>query len=205
MGKHAAPRTPLISGRAAKRATAVSLGTFVLCLSAAAPAFATTTTPTPPPVPQPIADVVQQVTDATGLPDPLAPDTTTKPHHHRTGSHTSKPPAPASHPSTASRPSRPATQAAVPAYAPTAFALATLHHSPATRTAALAGRSPAMAGSPTVTRIAPVAEPRALDGLPGSPAEQNTERILLVAVATVLLGGLASGHLKAAQGRMLAW
>jgi hypothetical protein len=62
-----------------------------------------------------------------------------------------------------------------------------------------------MAGKQHVTRIAPVAEPRGLGGLPGSPAEQDTIRILLVAAATMMLGGLASGHIKAAQQRMMAW
>ena len=205
MGKHAAPRKPLLSRPAAKRATAVSLGTFVLCLGAAAPALATTTTPAPPPLPKPISDAVQQVSKVTGLPNPIAPDSSTPSHNHRNGTHKSKKPTATTPTTTVSRTSKPATHATVRPYAPGTFSLTALSTPQGTRTAALSGRQPSMAGSPTVTRIAPAAEHRALINLPGTPAQQDTERILLVAAATLLLGGLASGHLKAAQERMIAW
>jgi hypothetical protein len=203
MGKHAAPRKPLLGRPAAKRATAVSVGTFVLCLGAAAPAFAATSTPTPPPVPQPISDTVQQVSDTLGVPDPLADDSTSAPKHHRTSKPTSKAQAQAAHTRTVSRTGTPAKHPAVAA--PTMFALAALHNPRSFRTEALSGRQPAMADNNAVTRIAPAAANRALIHLPGTPAQQDTERILLVAAATLLLGGLSSGHLKAAQRRMIAW
>lgn len=202
MGKHAAPRKPLFSRPAVQRASAVSLGTFVLCLGAAAPAFAATSTPTPPPLPQPISDAVQTVSDIAGVPNPLAaPDKA--PKHHRANHHKSTPKAPATQTHTVTRTSKPATHATTPA-APSTFALASWHNPRSTRTAILDVRQPSMA-QPNVTRIAPAAAHRALINLPGTPAQQDTERILLVAAATLLLGGLASGHLKAAQERMIAW
>ena len=204
MGKHAAPRKPLFSRPAAQRATAVSLGTFVLCLGAAAPAFAVTT-PTPPPVPKPLSDAVQQVSDTAGVPNPIAPDSTSTPKHHRSGKHSQKPQAPASHTRTTTPTSKPATHTVVPAYTPSLMTLASLHNPRATRTADLAGQAPSMAGTPTIQRIAPTAAHHSLINLPGTPAQQDTERILLVAAATLLLGGLASGHLRAAQRRMIAW
>lgn len=205
MGKHAAPRKPLLSRPATQRVTAVSLGTFVLCLGAAAPAFAATSTPAPPPIPKPLSDAVQQISEATGLPNPVAPDATSKPSHHRTGKHTSKASTPVTHTGTTTRTSKPATRPVAPAYVPSTFAFATLHNPQGTRMAALDSREPSMADTPHVTRIAPAAAHHALINLPGSPAQQDTERILLVAAATLLLGGLASGHLRAAQRRMIAW
>ena len=204
MGKHAAPRKPLFSRPAAQRATAVSLGTFVLCLGAAAPAVATTVTPTPPPIPQPLADAVQQVSDTVGVPNPIAPDSTATPKHERVVNHTKKRPAPATQTRTVTRTSKPAKHTPAPAYTPNLLTLAALHNPAATRTAELAGQAPSMAG-PAVQRIAPTAAHHPLINLPGTPAQQDTERILLVAAATLMLGGLASGHLKAAQRRMIAW
>jgi hypothetical protein len=204
MGKHAAPRKPLFSRPAAQRATAVSLGTFVLCLGAAAPAVATTITPTPPPLPQPLSDAIQQVSDTSGLPNPIASDSTTTPKHRHSGKHNKKHQAPATPTSTVTRTSKPATHTVVPAYGPNPLTLVALHNARETRAANLAGQEPSMAGTPAVQRIAPAAA-RSLINLPGTPAQQDTERILLVAAATLLLGGLASGHLKAAQRRMIAW
>jgi len=204
MGKHAAPRKPLFSRPAAQRATAVSLGSFVLCLGAAAPAFAVTATPTPP-LPQPVNDAVEQVSHAAGVPNPLGDDSTNKPKHHRSGHHAAQKPAPSSPTHTATRTGTPATHPASPTYTPSMFTLAALHNPRDTRTAEMSGREPSMADNGTVTRIAPAAAHRALINLPGTPAQQDTERILLVAAATLLLGGLASGHLKAAQRRMIAW
>lgn len=203
MGKHAAPRKPLFSRPAAQRATAVSLGTFVLCLGAAAPAFAMTGTPTPPPVPKPLSDAVQQISDATGLPNPIGESTGPK-HHHHASKPASKPQAPASDTRTGTPSGKSATHTVVPAYSPNLMTLAALHNPRATRAAGLSGQAPSMAGGQNVTRIAPAAA-RALINLPGTPAQQDTERILLVAAATLMLGGLASGHLKAAQRRMIAW
>lgn len=202
MGRHAAPRKPLLSRPAAQRAAAVSLGTFVLCLGAAAPAVATTVTPAPP-LPQPISDAAQAVSDLTGLPNPIAPDSAGTPKHESTRNHTSKPTSPATHTRTVTRTGKPATHPAVPAYTPSLMTLAALHNPRATRTADFSGQAPSVAGSQPVTRIAPAAS-RSLINLPGTPAQQDTERMLLVAAATLLLGGLTSGHLKAAQRRMIA-
>lgn len=202
MGRHAAPRKPLLSRPAAKRATAVSVGTFVLCLGAAAPAVAATVAPAPP-LPQPISDAVQTVSDVTGLPNPITADSATTPKHDSTRNHTSKPTSPAVHPRTVTRTSKPATHPAAPAYTPSLMTLAALHNPRTTRTADVSGQQPSIAGSQPVTRIAPAAS-RSMINLPGTPAQQDTERILLVAAATLLLGGLTSGHLKAAQRRLIA-
>ena len=85
MGKHAAPRPE----RQLRRAGAVSAATVLLCLGAGGTAFASigpAPIPSPgdlppPPVPQPVADAVHQVSNVTGLPDPLA-STAPKPAHH---------------------------------------------------------------------------------------------------------------------------
>lgn len=205
MGKHAAPRTSPFHNPAVKRATAISLGTLVLSLGAAAPAMATTTIPSPPPLPQPVTDLVKQVTDATGLPNPLSSDsgTTTKKPRHHSGSTQPKQSTTPSQPTTKTH--RTATSPSTPAYAASGYTMANLHLMRETRAGGLDGRSPAMAGQRTV-RIVPVTHSRSLADLPGTPAEQDTMRILLIAVATMVIGGLASGHIKAAQQqRVIAW
>jgi len=209
MGKHAKPRTSALSSPAVKRATAISLGTFVLSLGAASPAIATTTIPSPPPLPQPVGDLVKQVTDATGLPNPLAGSSTTtkKTHHHRSGSQQPSQPPPTSQPTTTKTSThRTSSRPSTPAFAPSGYTLTTLHMLQETRTAGLAGRNPAMAGAQRTVRIVPVTHSRPLAALPGTPAEQDTMRILLIALATMVIGGLASGHIRAAQQqRAIAW
>jgi len=203
MGKHAAPATPTSHTRAVQRATAVAAGTFVLCLGAAAPAMATTGLPNPPlpiPIPQPIVDTVQTVSDATGLPNPLAPDSVTpKAHHRHAATHTTKTGV-TLHDTTRTHRSTPTahtpTGVALPQAAPVSFMR--LQTAPTYRTAPLAGRIPAMASQTPVTRIAPAAGSRPLASLPAVP-HQDTARILLLAVAVMLVGGLTSGHLKAIQ------
>src|SRR4051794_6667549 len=109
MGRHAAPRPH----HQLRRAGAVSAATVLLCLSAGGTALASTgPTPlpsagdlTPPPVPQPVADAVKQVTDLTGLPDPLAtsdPKPTHHRHHHAKMARTTAPATPTRHTATPS-------------------------------------------------------------------------------------------------------
>jgi hypothetical protein len=205
MGKHAAPRTPLLRSRAAQRTVAVSAGTFVLCLGAAAPALATTSLPTPPPLPQPIVDTVQKVSDITGVSNPLA---TAKPkaHHHRSGDKhdTTQPRLSVTDPSKTGTSGHRKTAAATPAYTIPAMAVGGLRAMPTVRTASIDGRAPSMAGQPTVTRIVQTAGQQALGAIPNLPPTQDTARILAVALAMTVLGGLTSGHIKAAQSRTIA-
>jgi hypothetical protein len=202
MGKHAAPRTSPLRGRAAQRAVAVSAGTFVLCLGAAAPAVATSGLPTPPPLPQPIVDTVQKVSDIAGVTNPIAPAKTPKArHHHKRDAkqtaeqplvqHATKPPAAKAKPATT-------------AYQVPTYPIGGLRAAPATRTAQIADRAPAMASAPTTTHIIQTAGERMLGQIPGLPPTQDTSRILLVAMAMTIVGALSSGHIKAAQSRALA-
>ena len=205
MGKHAAPRKPLLSSRAAQRTVAVSGGTLALCLGAAAPAIATTGLPTPPPLPQPIVDTVQKVSDIAGVPNPVATPTTPKPrHHHNRDGNRQTAQQPVAQRTAASKPAAPKPQAVSPAWRPTSFPVSGLRPEPAMRTAAVAGRAPAMASTPTTTRIVQTAGERVLGGLPGMPPAQDTARVLAVALAMTVVGGLASGHIKAAQARTIA-
>lgn len=206
MGKHAAPRTPLLRSRTAQRAVTVSAGTFVLCMGAAAPAIATTGLPTPPPLPQPIVDTVQTVSDIAGIPNPLAPETPTKTHHHHAAKQDSSKPTVTAPRETTTRttPPKAAVKPAAPTYVAPALPVGGLRAEPATRTAPLDDRAPTMAKAPTITRIVQTAGERALDNIPGVPPTEDTARILAVALAMTIVGGLTSGHIKAAQSRALA-
>lgn len=190
MGRHAAPRTPLWAGdgrtSTVQRAAAVSTGTLLLCLTAA-PAMASSA---PPPVPKPVNDLVQQVSNATGIPNPLAPPAGVRRHHHTT-SHR----APASHPTTVASHSSGST-VAVGAALP-AVAAVTVHHRGG---AAHRHRTPIPSAAVTRSDVVPAT---ALAPLPPVPP-QDAARILAVAMATLLLGGLAGGHLKAAQHLLVA-
>lgn len=204
MGKHAAPRTPLLRSRAAQRTVAVSAGTFVLCLGAAAPAIATTGLPTPPPLPQPIVDTVQKVSDIAGVTNPIA-TTKPKPHHHRAGNKTdtTQPKLSLTQPKTGTS-GHHKTAPTTPAYTIPAMAVGGLRAMPTVRTASVDGRAPSMAGQPTVTRIVQAAGQQALGAIPNMPPTQDTARILAVALAMTVVGGLTSGHIKAAQSRTIA-
>jgi hypothetical protein len=206
MGKHAAPRTSPLGSRSVQRAAAISAGTFVLCLGAAAPALATTGFPTPPPVPQPVGDAVQQVSDTLGIPNPLGDSSAAKPHHHRPAAHAKKPSLALAHQTqTPVQPqhSAPTRHAAV---MPASYSLGGLRAVPSTRMATLAGRVPTVASHQKVTRIAPAAAgSNQIGSIPMLPPTQDTGRILLVAVAVMFLGGLTSGHMKIAQQRIAAW
>jgi hypothetical protein len=207
MGKHAAPRTPLLRGRTAQRAVAVSAGTLVLCLGAAAPAVATTGLPTPPPLPQPIVDTVQTVTDIVGVPNPIAVSTKPKAHHHRAGAkhETTKAQLPLAHRDTTKNATPPKAEPATPAYSVPTMSVSGLRAMPTTSTARIDGRAPSMADAPpTVTRIMQTAGQQALGAIPTMPPSQDTGRILLVALAMTIVGGLTSGHIKAVQSRSLA-
>jgi hypothetical protein len=205
MGKHAAPRTPLLRSRAAQRTVAVSAGTFVLCLGAAAPAMATTDLPTPPPLPEPIADTVQKVSDIAGISNPLAPDAKPKPHHHRAGAkqHSTKPQLSLTAPKTDTTKHRKAAPN-TPAYVVPSLPVGGLRAMPAVRTAPIDGRAPSMAGAPKVTRIVQAAAQPPLGVIPNMPPTQDTSRILAIALAMTVVGGLTSGHIKAAQSRTIA-
>lgn len=203
MGKHAAPRTSPFRGRTAQRAAAVSAGTVVLCLGAAAPAIAVTGVPTPPPIPQPVSDTVQQVSDVTGLPNPLAGTSTTKPHHHRQPD-TTKPRLPLGHRTQSTAPTHHAAPATPAQVTPASYSLAGLRGEPTMQTAAGDGRLPTVAAQNPVTHIAQAAAQQ-LGSIPMVPPTQDTARILVVALAVMILGGLTSGHLKAAQQRIAAW
>lgn len=206
MGKHAAPRTSPLRGRTAQRAAAVSAGTFVLCLGAAAPAIATTGIPTPPPLPQPIVDTVQKVSDITGVPNPVASDPKPKHHHHSSGGkdQTTKPQVPLVHHRSTGKTTEVKGVSATRAYTVPTMPVGGLRPMPATFTAPVAGRAPAMASTPSVTRIVQAAGQRALGAMPNMPPAQDTARILAIALAMTIVGGLTSGHLKAAQSRILA-
>ena len=206
MGKHAAPRTSPLRSRTAQRAAAVSAGTFMLCLGAAAPALAAAgPTPTPP-IPQPVQDVVQVVSHATGLPNPIAdPAKATHKHRHHQGAQTTKPQLPVTHQTQTARPVQHHQAVARPTNAPTSFAVPALRSWQTTRTEALTGRAPAMAHTPTVTRIVQAARENVLPALTSGSASEDTLRILVVALAMTIVGGLASGHIKAAQQRSVAW
>jgi hypothetical protein len=205
MGKHAAPRKPLLRSRAAQRTVAISGGTLALCLGAAAPAVATTGLPTPPPLPQPIVDTVQTVSDIAGIPNPIATPTSPKPKHHH--NHEAKQQktqqAPVQH-ATPTKAAPVKAKPVTPAWRPTTIMMSGLRPEPATRQVAVANRAPAMAKTPTVTRIVQTAGERALPGLPGMPPAQDTARVLAIALAMTVVGGLASGHIKAAQSRSFA-
>lgn len=180
MGRHAAPRR---TSSPVKRASAVSAGTLVLCLGGFAPGIAAAADP--PPVPQPVSDLVQQVSNTTGIPNPIPPSEGAT-RHHRTSNHTA-PTTTTQQPSGHQSLARPATPRVV---VPVSVPMMPL----ASRIAALRNAdSPAIA-SPAVIRPA-----SALQALPAPTPGNDATRILLVAIATLILGGLASGHIKAAQ------
>lgn len=212
MGKHAARKTSQT-----RRVAAVTAGTFVLCLGAASPAAAASIDPTPvtdtsvtdstltdpPPIPQPIGDVVREVSDAAGIDDPLDPTATETTHHHKAG--TGKPKVQVSRPgsdttdTTSTKASKHRSQPAVTA--PTSYDIPGLRAMTGTQPFMTTGRTPSVANTPTVTRIAPAAGSRPLLPWPQRPSQEDTGRLLLVAIATIVLGGLASGHIKVAQQR----
>jgi hypothetical protein len=204
MGKHAAPRKPLLRSQTAQRAAAVSTGTLVLCLGAAAPALAATSPgpgiEDPIPVPKPIATVVQQVSDATGLPDPVTSDDGAKPHHHR-GPTTSKPHVTLSDTQQA-QPTRERHHKTTGANTPIAYPVGGIRTLPDADMTATDGRAPNVAGTAPTTHIVQSAGSQLLPGLPALTADQDTARILAVAIAMMLLGGLCSGHIKTAQQRI---
>jgi hypothetical protein len=209
MGKHAAPRKPLLRSQTVQRAAAVSTGTLVLCLGAAAPALAATSpspSPTvagvedPIPVPKPVATVVEQVSDATGLPDPLTTDDGAKPHHHR-GPATTKPHVTLGH-AQQTQPTQDRHRKSPAAYTVSSYPVGGLRSMPGAAMTAVDGRAPNVASTAPTTRIVQSAGSQLLPGLPTMTADQDTARILLVALAMMLLGGLSSGHIKAAQQRV---
>src|SRR4051794_17353558 len=217
MGKHAAPRATSMKARQISRAAGVSAGTLLLCLGAAAPAIAgTSPVPSPvsdvptPPIPQPVSDTVQQVSDIVGVPNPLAAKATPSHHHH----HHAKP-SPVTQPTislhhhsgTPSTASRGTTHGAgTPAYVPTSYYGGGLLRPNAMQgPAVLTGRAPAIADRPTVTRIVQAAGSHAIHALPSTATPEDAARLAVLAIATMLLGGLASGHMKLAQQRLTGW
>jgi hypothetical protein len=181
MGRHAAPRA---TRSVVRRATAVSTGTLVLCLGGVAPAMAATSVGTnPPPVPKPVSDAVQQVSTMTGLPNPVPPSEPATRQHRQPTRHASQP---TSHTSAARlQVTHPSTPRVATATMPAMTVL--------TRSAALRSSVPAVAAP---TRIQPSS---VLQALPAPPLRDDTQRILLVAMATLILGALAGSHINAAQ------
>lgn len=183
MGRHAAPRT---SRSLARRATAVSAGTFVLCMGGVAPALAATN---PPPIPKPISDAVQQISNETGLPNPLPPSEGATRHHRAPARQTTTP--------TASTPTAAVAKPVTPSR-PAAVVAARMPAGILTRSTGLPASSPAVA---TATRIQPSS---VMQALPAPLTSDDTQRILLVAIATMILGALAGSHIKAAQTYVFA-
>ena len=161
----------------------------MLCLGGVAPALAATN---PPPIPQPISDAVQQVSKATGLPNPLPPSEPAPRHHRNTK------PAPATTTTQRSSTQQLTTtpQRSRPSAAAVAVAMPTT--SILAREAHLSRCAPAVAAP---TRIAPSCW---MEALPAPLPSNDAPRILLVAVATMVLGALAGGHIKAAQSYVFA-
>jgi len=186
MASHKAPGTS-DGGHRVQRAAAVCTGTAVLGLGVltfgpASPAFATTD---PPPLPQPVTDLVQQVSHLTGLPNPLdamAPAATPRlnPKHQQPTA-------------TPRKVHHVAAPARTTVHRPTPIPMARVVTLSVTRGALRAAAVPAVA-APQVVRPA-----SALTPLPALPQRDDTARILFVVIATILLGGLAGGHIKAAQ------
>ena len=185
MGRHAAPRT---SNSVARRATAVSAGTFMLCLGGVAPALAATN---PPPLPQPITDAVQQVSQATGLPNPIPPSEGAPRHHHK--STTNQTPV-----ATKQQPTAQPVRTIAPPSHPAAVVAIAMPRGILTRAEAVPSSAPAVAAP---VRIA---QPSAMQALPAPLTSNDAPRILLVAVAMMVLGALAGGHIKAAQAYVFA-
>ena len=220
MGKHAMPRKPSRAGRTA----VVSAGTLLLCLGTAAPALADIG---PVPVPQPVDDAVTQVSDATGLPNPLktvedATGSTTdspKPAHHaKHKQHHTKPhlttstltPETTTNTSTGHTP-RHAKRAHLPGPAATSapYTYGGLRGVPMTTTSPLvdSGRAPVTAGAASGDTAVLAAgssptlvRPSAamLDGAGG----EDGPRVVLIGLAAMVLGGLSAGHIKIAQDRI---
>jgi hypothetical protein len=209
-----------MKARQISRAAGVSAGTLLLCLGAAAPAMAgTSPLPTPPlsdvptpPIPQPVTDAVQQVSDIVGVPNPIAPTATSSHHHHhhaKPGGEVTKPSISlhrhsATAPSTHRRTTRyVATPTSVPS--PYYYGGGLLRPNATQGPAVMTGRAPAVADKPTVTRIVQSAGSRAIHALPSTATPEDAARLAVLAIATMLLGGLASGHLKLAQQRLSGW
>jgi hypothetical protein len=216
MGKHAQSRQP----SRARRAAVVSTGTLLLCLGTAAPAFADIG---PVPVPEPVGDAVEQVSDATGLPNPLetadeltgtgtSTDTDKTGHHarhkHRDGSKlatsTLSTPDTTGSERTSGRQHRQPTSAVTPA----SFTYGGLRGVPLTTASPLvdAGRAPMTAGAlPQASDLAADTSPTlitpAANVLTGTGGEEGP-RVLLVGLAAMVLGGLSAGHIKVAQDRI---
>lgn len=189
MGRHAAPRR---TSSPVRRATAVSAGTLVLCLGGFAPGVAAAADP--PPVPKPVSDLVQQVSNTTGTPNPIPPSGGAVREHrapHRSTS-TAASTKPARHVSL----SRTSPTLSPPLTMPTTSLLA--------RETALRASSLHAPVLPAVTTPAAVQPSSALQALPAPAQRDDAPRILLVAIATLILGGLASGHIKAAQAFVFA-
>lgn len=215
MGKHAMPRTP----SRARRAAVVSGGTLLLCLGTAAPALADIG---PVPVPDPVEDAVQQVSDTTGVPNPIktvddtasSTDTTTKTTHHDKHKHHTRAPLTTSSltpsDSTTTSGQHPARhhRQQVTAVTPASYEYGGLRGVPMTTSSPLvdAGRAPVTAGAANDTAVL-AASSAPTDGTPSAGILTGTggedgPRVLLIGLAAMVLGGLSAGHIKIAQDRI---
>jgi hypothetical protein len=212
MGKHAQPRQP----SRARRAAVVSGGTLLLCLGTAAPALADIG---PVPVPQPIDDTVDQLSDATGLPNPIetaddvagdsTDQTTTTKHskhkHHSTRLSTTT--LKAEQTNTTQR--HPAKRQQPAAVTPASYTYGGLRGVPMTTSAPLveAGRAPVTAGAVSgdtavlAAGSAPTLVKPSADLLDGAGGQEGP-RVLLIGLAAMVVGGLSAGHIKVAQDRL---
>jgi hypothetical protein len=219
MGKHAQSRQP----SRARRAAVVSTGTLLLCLGTAAPAFADLG---PVPVPEPIGDAADQVSEATGLPNPLetadatadeltgtSTGGTDKNGHHARHKHRDGTKLTTSTLGTTDTTSSDGANARqhrqqASAVTPASYTYGGLRGVPLTTASPLvdAGRAPMTAGAlPQAPDVAADASPTlitpAANVLTGTGGEEGP-RVLLVGLAAMVLGGLSAGHIKVAQDRI---
>lgn len=205
----------------------VAAGTLTLCLAGALPAAAATS-PTPPlpiPVPSPVGGLLDEVSDATGLPNPLADPTpvttpsgtsttsTTQPRHHRhhhattTTSTTATQPAPARHRDHPAQQPKAVAPTSLPAGISRAWSVPQLPAASTTAPLDQAARPPLTAPTPADVTTAVLAAGRVPDLsraphrlLPGDE-DGRSPRTLLLALATAAAVGLAVAHAKAAITR----
>jgi hypothetical protein len=210
----------------ARRAATVSGGALVLCLSfggtalaASAPASGSTdpvgtltgALPTPTPsLPAPVGQVVQQVTQAAGIPDPAAQPTATPTpvptgKKGRVGKPTAHAPAPAVRPAQHQRTvlglSR--SRVAGPAMPVGGVSLAGLRGvAPSVVTPV---SNPVVAPQQTLALAAgqtPALAPHPQGLLPAGDGDSRSPRGLFIALATLVIGALAAGHVKVIQDRL---
>jgi hypothetical protein len=198
-------------GQRGRRAAAVSTGTLLLCLWGSGTAFAaispaplpgTGTVPAivTPPVPSPVDHLVKKLSDAAGIADPLAPAPHVAGSSHA-GRHQH---APLTHRQTPTGTARHATRSAHRAAgpAPAGTSVLALSAMPGLRTFGQSTQALPAAVAPVVVASQPIshaANSSTLGGLMSSPNDMETGRMLVLAIATMVLGGLAASHITLAR------